>query len=65
MGPVTEQEEDVLWAAYLGMRVLRTMLNKSGMAHGASVAQTIINEIEELRPEYPARATLRGTDTVQ
>lgn len=54
-----EKMEDLLWAAYLGLCVLRTMCRKVKLAAGEQTADTIIKEIEQLRPDFPPRTALR------
>lgn len=52
-------DEKLLFRAYLGLRVLKTMCAKAGLKNGEAEAADIIRAIEVKHPLFPAKAALR------
>ena len=57
--PFSQPDADLLYQAYLGAMVLRTMLEKQGLDLGAATAREIINAIDARHPEFAGRSALR------
>lgn len=56
---MTDTAENLLFRAYLGLRVLRAMTEKAGLSDGEAVTDELIEEIEQRFPVFPAKAALR------
>lgn len=50
---------ELLFRAYLGLRVLRAMMDKAGLNGGQDVTAELIRDIERANPHFPAKALLR------
>ncbi|WP_181149659.1 hypothetical protein [Ensifer aridi] len=50
---------ELLFRAYLGLRVLRAMMEKAGLRGGDDVTAELIRDIEREHPHFPAKAALR------
>lgn len=55
-----DPDEALLYQAYLGVAVLKTMLTKAGLELGAATATEIINAIDMRHPEFAGRSALRS-----
>jgi hypothetical protein len=52
---VTEQQEDVIYAAYLGIAVLQTMCRKAGLDLGVQRSAEILGDLGTEFPFLPDR----------
>jgi len=55
-----EQERELIKRAYLGVSVLRTMLQKEGMRLGVQAADDLMADMASLMPELPGLSALRA-----
>jgi hypothetical protein len=55
-----EQERELIKRAYLGVSVLRTMLQKEGMRLGVQAADDLMADMASLMPELPGTLALRS-----
>jgi hypothetical protein len=55
---MTEEQEDAIYAAYLGICVLQTMCRKAGLTMGADRASDLLKEMGEAFPFIPERVGL-------
>ncbi len=53
------KDEELLFRAYLGIVVLKTVLTKISPVHGGDVPRELLAEMEAAHPEFPGRASLR------
>ena len=60
-----EQERELIKRAYLGVSVLRTMLQKEGMRLGVQAADDLMADMASLMPELPGTLALRARTTEQ
>ena len=52
---MTKDQEDAVYAAYLGVCVLKTMCQKAGLALGEQRAKELLSEIGTAFPFVPER----------
>jgi hypothetical protein len=55
---VTKEQEDAVYAAYMGISVLSTMCKKAGLNMGRSRAEELLQELSEAFPTVYERVLL-------
>ena len=56
---LSEAQVDTIFAAYLGVGVLRTMCRRAGLKLGEDKAEEIESGLARIFPEFPAMSAVR------
>jgi len=65
---MTKEQEDAIYAAYLGICVLQTMCRKAGLVLGEQRSRELLFELGTAFPFVPervGRSALRGDDALR
>jgi hypothetical protein len=58
LNPMTKEQEDTIYAAYMGISVLSTMCKKAGLNMGRARSEELLQELAEAFPEVYKRSLL-------